>query len=116
MIIQYKEELQPPIGISISIKLQIGLRAVVSESAVDHVIQSHLAPFDGSVVVTFSFGAGWPSPRHGRREAGCHLDRGWQFHGPKVARYGVHGCACYGGGALVGEGVVEDRTCRSVER
>lgn len=117
MIIQYKEELQPPIGISIgiSIRLVIGLRAV-SKSAVDHVIQSHLAPFNRSAVVTFSFGAGWLSSRHGRRVARCHLDWGWQFHWSKVAGYGIHGCACYGGGALVGKGVVEDRACRSVER
>lgn len=115
MIIQYKEELQPPIGISIRIRLEMGLRAV-SKSAVDHVIQSHFAAFNRSVVLTFSFGAGWLRSRHGRRVARCHLDRGRQFHWSKVAGYGIHGCACYGGGALVGKGVVEDWACRSVER
>lgn len=84
--------------------------------AVDHVIQGHLAPFDRSVVVTFSFHAGRFGPRQRRRVARCYLDRGWQFHWAKVAGYGIHSCACYGGGALVGERVVEDRACRSVER
>lgn len=88
----------------------------MAESPVDHVIQCHLAPFDRSFVVTFSFGAGWLNPRHGRRVARCHLDWGWKFHWPKVSGYRIHGCACYGGGALVGEGVVEDWACRSVER
>ena len=115
MIIQYKEE-GTPASDWYQYQVADGMGVAVPESAVDHVVQSHLAPFDRSVVVTFSFGAGWLGPRHRRRVARCYLDRRWQFHWSKVAGYWVHSCACYGGRALVGEGVVEDRACRSVER
>lgn len=81
---------------------------------VDHVVQCHLASFDGSVrAVGFIWGI---DPGERRRVARRDLNWRWQLDRPEVSGYRVHSCACYGGGTLVREGVVEGWTCGSVER